>query len=228
MRPLHQLLLLLQLGNMWTQTVSFFCNLMQFGVPNLKFHDVTTICIMISNTTNSVTSPGQYSVFPSEVDDFALLQISNSSDQTWAQVGSSYHIEFANIRTSEIRQRAAEVPGYVVPFFTVLITLDQGAPQSMDWDTGCFGCDSSTCIDGNCGVSQSDCDSGNVDCDFKVYVGWEGTDRRGVYLTSAGRRYSAFRDYSLGDAYSQASKTLSGQPCSFANRLGNDCEQGDQ
>lgn len=99
--------------------------------------------------------------------------------------------------------------GYVVPFWTLVVTVSAGVPTSAYWDDDCSLCARDQCIDGNCGVdSNKICTSGEqgggTDCDLKIYICWTGTDRNGAYMTSAGRRYSQFRRWSLNAAYNSA------------------------
>jgi hypothetical protein len=41
-------------------------------------------------------------------------------------------------------------------------------------------------------------------CDLKLYVVWTGTDRNGKYFTSAGMRFSSFRQFGVATAYQGA------------------------
>lgn len=71
------------------------------------------------------------------------------------------------------------------------------------------------CIDGFCGQPIGECGGGatDVDCDLKIYVGWYGTDTSGGYLTSASKRLSAFRSWSVVDVFESArSIAIENQP----------------
>jgi hypothetical protein len=45
-------------------------------------------------------------------------------------------------------------------------------------------------------------------CDLKVYIAWAGTDANGRYLTSAGRRFSRFRQYGTSTLYQGAMNVI--------------------
>lgn len=103
----------------------------------------------------------------------------------------------------------------VVPFHTIVIHLIQGKIDYIEFDDDNTLCGNDLSIDGNCAIPISTCSSsisydktntaGGTDCDFKVYVSWEGTDSENTFLTSAGRRLSQFRRWSLNAVYNQAS-----------------------
>ncbi len=103
--------------------------------------------------------------------------------------------------------------GYIVPFWTLIITLDNGRVEKMEWDDGCLSCKDEQCVDSTCSVSiaETGCRAAGskTDCSPKFFVGWFGTDRNGQYLTSAGSRYSRFRSYSLNSAFTSAYETAS-------------------
>lgn len=46
-------------------------------------------------------------------------------------------------------------------------------------------------------------------CDLKVFVVWTGTDKNGQYMTSAGKRFSRFRQYATASAYQSGLNLLS-------------------
>ena len=54
-----------------------------------------------------------------------------------------------------------------------------------------------------CGVKPAQCtlqpDGKTNLCDLAVYVVWTGTDANGHYFKSAGRRFSRFRQFGLGN-----------------------------
>ena len=110
----------------------------------------------------------------------------------------------------------------IVPFHTLVVKVDNGVISELEWDEDCSLCSHEYCIDGNnCASELSKCSTNgtvadgttstslqrgasNVDCDFKIYVSWSGTDKDGVYLSSAGRRLSQFRRWSINSLYNQA------------------------
>ena len=46
-------------------------------------------------------------------------------------------------------------------------------------------------------------------CDFKLFIVWTGTDADGQYLTSAGKRFSRFRQYGVASAYQSSLNLIS-------------------
>jgi len=96
--------------------------------------------------------------------------------------------------------------------------VSRGTMTGIDWDDGCFNCDSSQCINQTCGVDESYCyevdSNGNVinngptTCDLQVYVGWSGSDVNGNIFTSNSKRLSAFRSYSVAKVYDTASASV--------------------
>jgi len=94
-----------------------------------------------------------------------------------------------------------------VPFFTLVISLNNGAIESMEWDRGCFGCiGASSACSAERFCTELYCEQPNAqgqprNCDVKVYVAWIGTDSRGTFMTSAGQRFSNFRSYSINRLY---------------------------
>jgi len=148
-------------------------------------------------------------VFYTQVDDFAMLDLApfpierTRFDQPnmWIQVETGGQV-------SPVKQRVQSgSPVYVVPFWTAIINVDSGIVTSITWDDGCYGCSGNECIMETCGVDIGTCWSNGVDCSLKVYVCWFGTDSTGYYLTSAGKRLSQFREYSIDYAFNSATQT---------------------
>ena len=141
-----------------------------------------------------------------KVDEFALLELDNSFNTDYYNKNTTVQIE-ASLNASKAINTATEE--LRVPFFTIIIELNQGEISSITWDDKCVGCLSDECIDGFCGIPQNYCGTADsqTDCDLKIYLGWFGTDKNGNYLTSAGQRLSAFRSWSLNEAFEAASET---------------------
>jgi len=104
----------------------------------------------------------------------------------------------------------------VVPFHTIVIKMDSGKISEISWDDDDSLCDNDHSVDGNCAIPVSECVSSEsygtentaaaTDCDFKIYVSWQGTDADGTFLSSSQRRLSQFRQWSLSSVYNEASK----------------------
>jgi hypothetical protein len=103
----------------------------------------------------------------------------------------------------------------VFPLAVAVISVKDGAVDSITWDFGCFNCASNKCKEntfkfngdsasgsGNeCFMDDADCsstDSAGVvkadsACSLGVYVTWSGTDANGNYLLSQQKRLSNFK-----------------------------------
>lgn len=109
------------------------------------------------------------------------------------------------------------------PIYTAIVQMVDGIVKSVTFDEGCFFCDSASpqCVTNalpvtggapvadthqqGCFMTTAECtpvarpDNPNANsCDLKIFVVWTGTDASGNYLMSAGKRFSRFRQYSLG------------------------------
>lgn len=167
------------------------------------------------NGTNG-TMDWQYkyqTAFDTLVDDFVLLQLydshslSLSTDPFITSGDTHFRVEMGNL-VSPWKKR--EQDEYTVPFFTLLIEIEDGDVKALKWDDYCPDKCNGICVDGNCGEPKCKPTSNDgADCDLKTYVGWTGTDKNGVYMTSAGRRISVFRQFSVGTTFDQAVKGVS-------------------
>jgi hypothetical protein len=168
---------------------------------------------------------------------FSLCSAFN--DSTWRHIDTAFQVE-VNGLSSGVKHRYSTSTGsgyvfptingtvdrsqqvqldastcIVVPFWTIVLNVDQGTLTSVEFDDDCSLCDTDHCVDGNCAQEVTSC-SGQVqyenqfsttaDCDFKLYVAWSGTDSDGNYLSSASRRLSQFRRWSIRSAYNSASQ----------------------
>jgi len=168
------------------------CNTTDQGA--LAAWDNTTICIVVGGVAKMVFYPN--------VEDFSLLQIYTPAGAQGAfdLPTQWFQAEFSGVASSY--KYRSDGGTNIVPFWTLIITLDDGYVSTIEWDDGCLGsCD--PCVDLTCTIPISECTS-QLTCDPKFYIGWYGTDRDGRYLVSAGKRYSRFRSYSLSSAFSNA------------------------
>jgi len=140
------------------------------------------------------------------VEDFSLLQLTTPPERLGAFDWPSqwFQIEFSGVASEAKHRRPQDEDSdnYIVPFWTLIVTLDGGRVSKLEWDDGCLG-SCSPCVDSTCGIPIGNCNS-QAACDPKFYIGWFGTDRNGRYLTSAGKRFSRFRSYSLSSAFNNA------------------------
>ena len=105
---------------------------------------------------------------------------------------------------------------YSYPVYTLIVFLNEGRVESIQWDEGCFFCSggvtapcrySSLNTTANatfevsgyqaCASDETVCDQEEGACDLKLYITWTGTDSQGVYLESANLRFSRFRSFGL-------------------------------
>jgi len=158
------------------------------------------ICIVISDTN--------YTMFYPVVDDFTLLEIDASFNQSWLDRADNLpvyvRVEVGH-KSSPWRMRSSVNEGirYTVPYYTVIIETLVGIVSSIYWDDSCFNCDPTMCVSKSCGVATDGCQS-SYNCNLQIYVGWFGTDSKNGYMTSAGKRLSRFRGASLHGAVSTA------------------------
>jgi len=151
-------------------------------------------------------------IFYAQVDTFSLLQVAGSDNYfqiqyVAVQVPGLQRSDFVSLAKAETE---GSYTGYVVPFTTIIFQLTDGQPVSSAWDDGCFACTDAECVSGRfCGTKNSMyqdlIDSG---IDLKVYIGWFGTDVDSKYLTSADKRFSQFRRYSINQVYQSAASTV--------------------
>lgn len=149
-----------------------------------SLRDLETANQTADNTTSpdTTTNPG---LIPSEV--YLAIQVSGSNLTTWVPY-----------ITAQL----------VAPVFSVVVDVDDGEVHAVEWDNSCSDC-SGDCLErsGEEVCAQSLCANlTSPDCDPKVYVSWIGKDKNGLNLESAGHRISAFRKFSLYDAYDNANK----------------------
>jgi len=172
-----------------------------------------------ANCSTQVYATQNKTSFQPQVDDFVLLQVANShtTDLTsGAWIAASdvhFRVEIGNLTSSWKQRRSGD---NVIPFWTAIIQASQGEITGIDWDDGCFACDNSQCINQTCGIGLETCyevtTNGTVvsqpgattNCDWKVYIGWYGSDKAGNIFTSNSKRLSAFRSYSVSKVYNTA------------------------
>jgi len=193
-----------------------YCNTTMQGP--LESYDNTTICIVVGGVAKIF--------FYVNVEDFSLMQIVANGNFTGAFDNPAmwFQAEFSGSATS-IKHRRPQIAsdnGFYVPFWTLIITLIDGTISNLEWDDGCLSCSGDQCVDSTCALDAGTCysnDAGTtVDCEPKIFVGWYGTDRSGVYLTSAGERLSRFREWSVNSAYDGAVQTADVQFTGVSDR----------
>jgi len=170
-------------------------------------YDTAPICIVIGGIAKIYFHP--------QVDIFTLLDVVarpaefGNERERFDDLNMWVTVETAGVAAPWKYRRDQQPGGTVVPFWTAIITMDNGRPTGITWDDGCYGCDGAHCVMQTCSVDFADCYSPatNIDCDVKVYLGWFGTDSNGQYLISAGKRLSQFRQYSIAAAANSAAQT---------------------
>ncbi len=112
---------------------------------------------------------------------------------------------------------SSDAYGFIVPYWTLIVTLKDGLVDTLEWDDGCYGCSGDACVDETCSVDIEavGCRSATstADCNPKFFIGWYGTDRNGQYLTSSGARSSRFRQYSVNSAFTAAYQSADASVC---------------
>lgn len=186
-----------------------------------------------------------YTLFYPTVDEFTLIELSSPTG-TNGGFGTSDPKDERQRMIRQLKLEAGGVTSNwktrfepklggsysVVPFYTLIIEMKNGKIKAMTWDdAGCWGCEASECLnDMDCSVDSRTCgkaittdDDKDIEeppvtnCNVKVYVGWFGTDANGRYSTSAGKRLSRFRKYSLATAYDSALSSVDGLAKSIGN-----------
>jgi len=192
-------------------------------------YDVVELCMAFGGTKKMI--------YYSTVDDYSLLEVAvnGSYTETLDHIDMWFQLEFANKVSSTKRRRYFDgsnldqnvLTDIIVPFWTAIINLKDGIVTEIIWDDGCYGCASDYCIEQTCGINHNKCraQGGSSNCDLKVYLAWFGTDKNGRYLTSAGKRLSRFRNYSVNFAFNTAVDVAEGaapDPPVFSGQLANE------
>ena len=170
------------------------------------------------------------SIFYPYLDELQLLQLINSYNASFLSLSASTRIvvEFIGGVISNSRTRINATCAYVVPFFTLIVDLDQGYIDSASWQDDCSTCTPEAFVysdDGacNCGVPIGSCIGFNasskssavttagtnftatsVSCDLQIYIAFSGTDSGGAVLTSSSRTIANFRKWSFASVYDSA------------------------
>jgi len=173
--------------------------------------DTVPVCIVMGGVARMIFYP--------EVDDFSMLDVAaresgpNNEMYRFDSPNMWIQLEVGGVASPpKFRRQDAASGVYVVPYWTAIVILDNGVPQSISWDDGCYGCSGDQCINATCAVSLNDqCWIDGLVCDVKVYVSWFGTDNRGTFLTSSGKRLSRFRSYSISSAFQNAADVAQSQ-----------------
>eukprot|EP01084_Bolivina_argentea_P171623 297349_1 len=145
----------------------------------------------------SGTGGGDRYYFNTRTDEYSLVVLvdsmlgetaNNNATQWISDDVSQVKFEAGNYTTTAMNIRYEDVDSgiwYAFTQLTLVIVVTNGKIDEIVWDTGCYACDSSDCINGNCGIPFSECTSAG-NCDFSAYISWYGTDSNGQYLLSAG------------------------------------------
>lgn len=165
------------------------------------------LCIIINDES--------YLVFYPKVDEFTLLEVQDSFNTSWLdnlQNDPVYIRAEVSRKSSYWRTRSQGVGAskLTVPFWTLVVEMNEGQVVSLTWDDSCPLCESSDlCVESrSCGVAHSSCGQSAEanNCNLQIYLAWFGTDVDGNYLTSSDKRLSRFRSGSLRGAYDSALK----------------------
>ena len=94
----------------------------------------------------------------------------------------------------------------VVPYRTVIITMEKGEPSGIKWDdrVECDTCDTDTCAEGACTIDVDLAEEEDKHTTFAVFVAWEGTDAEGDKLLSINSIDYNFRFVSGKSLYDSA------------------------
>lgn len=95
--------------------------------------------------------------------------------------------------------------------------MTEGLITNIIWDNVCFGtsnCTIDTVTYNSISYKEEheyiSCSADNEsECDAKVYVSFDGTDKNGDYMQSAGMRMSKYRAYSTASIYSNTLSSFS-------------------
>jgi hypothetical protein len=180
----------------------------------------TSVCIVFNNQ--------KLAAFRPTADDFTRIDLSNSFGDAslYNNTQALFHVESFGMKSiqKEYKSQTSGSLSAVFPLMTAIIHATNGVVDGISWDDGCFFCDaaSSLCADNSyynnqkvttgpfagktCEAPIPDCSAAGCQgcCDLKVYVVWTGTDANGNSLTSAGLRFSRFRQYKLSTLYNSA------------------------
>ena len=194
-------------------------------LPPYSQYDYHTIAVVIAGSAYVNAT-----LFYPIVDSLQLLEIYNSYNQAFLSLSASTRIVVETIGgyISNSRTRINGTCAYVVPFFTLIVDMDEGFIDSVTWQDDCTTCTSEAFVysdDGacNCGVPIVSCIGYNasvttstlqtsttnyantsVSCDLQIYIAYSGTDSGGNVLTSASRTIANFRKWSLNSVYQSA------------------------
>jgi hypothetical protein len=195
-----------------------------------QFDDDLPACMIVrmveTNATGNATELTNSTfrmLYPVVIDQFSLLEASNSSVHFSSLTNRFSKTLAVTVQIQVGRFFTPPVPynwngtfepnvTFVAPFYTVLVEVRSGAIAGVRWDNGCSACDGDECFSDVCGVPEATCSrvgsaATDTDCNFKVYIGWFGTDRNGHYMTSAGLRINQFRKFSIRTATRNAART---------------------
>eukprot|EP00164_Ancoracysta_twista_P002540 GFYU01003385.1.p1 GENE.GFYU01003385.1~~GFYU01003385.1.p1 ORF type:complete len:220 (-),score=28.59 GFYU01003385.1:963-1622(-) len=207
MSKLYLLVLLMCIAAGCASAQDFDCNT---GSNSYKRFDPVPICMDLRGLDKSPLQALKKAVFWAKMDEFAMMELDTNFDK--ADNDTSVDMWVNGLSSGKVAFRKG---GVVVPFQTLLVHVTGGEIKKLTWDQpGCSVCEDSNpelCIDNmNCGVDMATRCGAKLNCDVKIYVAFIGTDKKGVPLTSAGKIFSRFRQFSLFNAYQHLWRTAAG------------------
>ncbi|KAK9287569.1 hypothetical protein L1049_015990 [Liquidambar formosana] len=162
-----------------------------------------------------VSKGAQLAVFRPKVDEISLLTIKSRSFNLG--MSGAHMVAFAGRKYA-----ARSIPVFVadnihtIMNHTLVLEFQKGTLQNLFWKS--FGCDSCSghspfvCVDKNCAISTSKCNShgGSLDCSLGIQLTFSGTDKNNRVLNSW-YEVKNLRMHSLYGLYSNLRDSLPGQ-----------------
>eukprot|EP01112_Ceratiomyxa_fruticulosa_P005437 TRINITY_DN1605_c0_g1_i1.p1 TRINITY_DN1605_c0_g1~~TRINITY_DN1605_c0_g1_i1.p1 ORF type:complete len:241 (+),score=37.30 TRINITY_DN1605_c0_g1_i1:212-934(+) len=150
------------------------------------------------HTYNWLTGHHQKAAFYPRVDEFTQVEIPGSDQVLLFNPNLTVWFEVNGYKTDmkHIYDRDKDV---FISYWTVVIDLNAGKLNGIQYDEGCKNCHPDQCIDNVCGVGRTkmSCNDEGVDCNVKAYLAWFGHDANNFPCTSINSIPSAFQRYSL-------------------------------
>ena len=170
-------------------------------------------------TADNATASAQKAIYYPKVDDFSELRATSTqpligkpdtSVRVWLEFPSS------NLRSeTRVMLRNDETGQRLVGSRSITIEVTDGTVTDLVWEDTCNGCTTQSCLEDSCSTETDSldpkCDDADAlkddpyRCGLKIYVGWRGTDSKGVSLTSYTSMPLRFQKYSfVTSAYNAA------------------------
>lgn len=169
--------------------------------------------------TDNATSSAQKAIYYPKMDDFSELRATttqpligqpDTSVRVWLEFPSS------DLRSeTRVMLRNDETGKKLVGSRSIVVEVTDGTVTDLVWEDTCNGCTTQNCLEDSCSTETDtldpkcdDADALQEDpyrCGLKIYVGWRGTDSKGVSLTSYTSMPLRFQKYSfVTSAYNAA------------------------